>query len=204
MGVNVPKHIPFWQRVVIFLSSISLLFFAVTTGCSVNFIGGICSGEKPFFSQPWHWLFSIFAIVGVLGAFYPVYFVRRCRDRNTACGEVVKLNDDSSQAVAHAVLYLSLFIAHDCSFNQYIWLLFFILIITPLYCLTNNFSLNPVFLLMGYQFLTTEIKFDDSPEPKKFLLVSKREISVGDSVTIWRWSNQSLALVEDANGRTRN
>ena len=177
------------MRIFLFLSSISLLFVAVSLGCGLQFIFEGCSGK--------HSLYWVFLGVGILGCLFPFLFIYAFKNSNFAEGKCVEIQDQSHDAVTHAVLYISLFVAHDCTLGRYLWLTLFVVLITIIYCQTNKFMLNPVLLMFGYRFYDTQIEFDDSVQPQRFLVLSKTEIRQGQALSINRWSNKPLAILKE-------
>lgn len=197
MSAAVSNDIRIPVRVCLFLSSISLLFIAVSLGCGLQFILNSCAFKASQLQQPWHIPYWIFAIVGVLGCLLPFGLITIFRDRNHADGKCVEIQDQSHDAVTHAVLYISLFVAHDCRVETYVWLALFVVLVSIIYSQTNQFILNPVLLMWGYRFYDTRFEFADSNDQQRFLILSKVEIRKGQAVSINRWSNKSLAILKE-------
>lgn len=193
-----PEDISSFIKAMIFISSISFLFIAVSVGCTLNsiYVHDYCINTE---WQDWYYFYIVYILIAIFGVIFPSLFIRAIRGSNSAQGIIVDVRDKSFEAVPHAVLYLSLFIAHDCSFQQYLWLTVFVIAITVIYCQTNDFSLNPIFLMMGYKFYDVKIEFDGIQNPKAFTLISKNPVELHKSVSINRWSNQPIAVTKEDN-----
>ena len=185
-------------RICLFLSSISLLFIAVSAGCGWQLYTEVCEAGGQFIWKNWYYWFACFLLLGIVFGFvFPRYLLQQIRDTNLADGTVTSVQDQSYEAVGHAVMYLSLFIAHDCSSERYLWLSIFVISVTLIYCQINNFTLNPILMIQGYRFFDTYLQFDDSACPQRFLVMSKTEIHDGQQLRISRWAGHSVGIHEE-------